>query len=96
MANKQILLRGGTILSMDPRIGTIKSADVLIQDDCIRAVDQNIDAPNAEIIDTTDMIVSPGFVDTHRHVWQTQLRKVATERSLFDYFLQMRSIYSGF
>lgn len=96
MANKQILLRGGTILSMDPRIGTIKSGDVLIQDDCIRAVDQKIDAPNAEIIDTTDMIVSPGFVDTHRHVWQTQLRTVATDWSLFDYFVQMRSIYSGF
>jgi cytosine/adenosine deaminase-related metal-dependent hydrolase len=42
------------------------------------------------------MIVLPGFIDTHRHVWQTQLRTVAADWSLFDYLVHMRSIYSAF
>jgi cytosine/adenosine deaminase-related metal-dependent hydrolase len=42
------------------------------------------------------MIVLPGFVDTHRHVWQTQLRTVATDWSLFDYFIRMRLVYASF
>ena len=42
------------------------------------------------------MIVLPGFVDTHRHVWQTQLRTLAADWSLFDYLVRMRSIYSAF
>lgn len=81
---------------MDSTLGVIASGDVLICGETIEAVGKGLEAPNAEIIDATGMIISPGFVDTHRHVWQTQLRTVATDWSLFDYFVQMRSVYSGF
>lgn len=96
MTKKKILVQGGTIVSMDSAIGTIDNADLLISGDRIVQIGKNIEAPDAEVIDATNMIVSPGYVDTHRHVWQTQLRTVATDWSLFDYFVQMRSIYSGF
>jgi len=96
MSASLVLIKGATIVSMDPSIGIIKDGDVLIADNRIQEVGKNIAAPDAEIISGTNAIVSPGFVDTHRHVWQTQLRTVATDWSLFDYFVQMRSIYSGF
>jgi cytosine/adenosine deaminase-related metal-dependent hydrolase len=96
MIEKKTLVRGGTVVSMDSNIGTIDKADVLISGDRIARVGKDIKAPDAAVIDATNMIVSPGYVDTHRHVWQTQLRTVATDWSLFDYFVQMRSIYSGF
>ncbi len=96
MSTSQTLFRGGMIVSMDPAVGVMPRGDVLIEGDRILSVAESIDAPGAAVIEASDMIVSPGYVDTHRHIWQTQLRTVATDWSLFDYFVQMRSIYSGF
>ena len=45
----------------------------------------NISAPNAEVIDASNTIVMPGFVDTHRHMWQGFLRNVLPDGSLEDY-----------
>jgi 5-methylthioadenosine/S-adenosylhomocysteine deaminase len=40
------------------------------------AVGSNLAAPGAQIIDGRDMIVLPGFVETHWHLWSTALRLV--------------------
>ena len=45
----------------------------------------SIEAPNAEVIDASKSIVMPGFVDTHRHMWQGFLRNVLPDGSLQDY-----------
>ncbi|KAI9760448.1 MAG: hypothetical protein M4579_001641 [Chaenotheca gracillima] len=45
--------------------------------------------PHTRIVDCRDKIVSPGFVDTHHHVWQTQLKGRHADEMLQDYF------YSG-
>jgi len=94
--NDRTLIRAGRVLTLDPDIGDFETADVLIEGDRIAAISPRIEADGCEIIDAAGMIVSPGLVDTHRHVWQTQLRGVAADWSLFDYFSQMRSIYSAF
>src|SRR6516225_7675869 len=87
------IIRGGRLLPMAEAAKT--SADILVDDGKIVAIAPNISA-DAEAIDASDGIVLPGLVDTHRHVWQTQLRTVATDWSLFDYFVEMRSGYSTF
>ncbi|GAB3887552.1 amidohydrolase family protein [Kibdelosporangium lantanae] len=68
------LITGGTVVSMDPATGDLDRGDVLITDDVITQVAERIDAPDAEVIDATDRIVMPGFVDNHRHAWQTAFR----------------------
>ncbi len=88
MAKKRIVFKGGTVITVvdgeKPRI-----ADVLVEDGKIAQVGQNIDS-DAEVIDATDCLVLPGFVDTHRHVWQTQLRGVTHDWSLKDYIRSIR------
>jgi cytosine/adenosine deaminase-related metal-dependent hydrolase len=64
-------------------------ADVLIEDGKILHIGSEISA-EAEVIDATDCIVLPGFVDTHRHVWQTALRGVTHDWSLKDYIRSIR------
>lgn len=96
MAQRRTLIRGGTILTMDPGIGDLGEGDLLIDGETIAAVAPRIDADDCEVIDARDMIVLPGFVDTHRHVWQTQLRTVAVDWSLNDYVIGMRSIFASF
>jgi len=88
------LVKGATIVSMEPEIGDLPCGDILIVDDRIEAVAPSIAVDEAEVVDASGMIASPGFVDTHRHTWQTQLKGVAIDWSLFDYMCLMRTMYS--
>jgi 5-methylthioadenosine/S-adenosylhomocysteine deaminase len=82
---RPILLKGGCVLSLDRAVGDFEQADVLIEGKKISAVRPNINAPNAQVIDAKNRIVMPGFVDTHRHMWQGFLRNVLPDGSLEDY-----------
>lgn len=82
----RILIRGGTVIDTDPGSTAPGRGDVLIADDRIAAV--GTDLPNdtdAEVIDATDHIVLPGFVDTHRHAWQAGLRAIAPDITFATY-----------
>jgi len=83
-ATSRFLLKGGCVLSLDPAVGDFDTADVLIEGSRIAAVRPNIEA-SAEVIDASNMIVMPGFVDTHRHAWQGALRNILPNGLLSDY-----------
>ena len=78
-SHRRILIQGGTVITIDPKLGNFEKADVLIEGDKIAAVGPNLSAANAEIIDASNMIVMPGFVDTHRHIWEGLLRNIGTD-----------------
>ena len=79
MASKRTLLKGGCVLSLDAKVGNFSQADVLIEGTKIAAVGPNLKADEAEIIDATNTIVMPGFVDSHRHFWEGILRNIGTD-----------------
>lgn len=70
------LLKNGCVLSLDNQVGNFREADVLIDGSKIVAVEPNLTAGNSELIDCSDTIVMPGFVDTHRHVWESLFRNL--------------------
>ena len=82
--DRSILLKGGCVLTLDPQVGDFVKADVLIRGSKIAAVAPNIEA-DAEIIDATDTIVMPGFVDSHRHCWQGMFRRFAPNATVNAY-----------
>jgi cytosine/adenosine deaminase-related metal-dependent hydrolase len=71
---RRYVIRGGAVMSMDPRVGDFVQADVLVDGKKILAVGPNIDARGASVIDARGRIVMPGFVDTHHHQFETALR----------------------
>ena len=73
------LIRGGTVLSLDPQIGDLTRGDVLVEGDRIVAVGPALSNGEVEVIDATEMIVMPGFVDSHRHIWEGLLRNIGTD-----------------
>lgn len=80
------VIRGGTVVSLDPAIGMVRG-DVLVADGRIAAVGAELDVPaDAEVVDAAECIVIPGFVDTHRHTWQTTLRGMLPDCTLGEYF----------
>ncbi|WP_414476465.1 amidohydrolase family protein [Microvirga sp. M2] len=59
---------------MDKSIGDLAAGDVHIRNGRIVQIGEHIEAPGAEVIEARDMIVMPGFVDTHSHLWNAFLR----------------------
>jgi hypothetical protein len=68
-------------------IEILEGTDLSIEGDIIEAIGKNLDAPaNAETIDATGMILSPGFINTHTHLWQTAYRSLGPDTTLSEYF----------
>ena len=90
------LIQGGTIVSLDPDVGELDDGDVLIEDGEIVEIGRGLSASNAEVIDASDHLVLPGFVDSHIHLAQTQVRGIAGDWSLMgEYFEHMLGNITG-
>lgn len=86
---KTTLIRGATILSMDPDVGDLDRGDLLVEGSLIGAVGPRLEVADVdEEIDGTGCVVVPGFVDTHRHMWEALLRGCAPHLTIDDYFGQ--------
>src|SRR6516165_5927264 len=79
------LIKGGSVVSVDRGIGDLPQGDVLIEGARIAAVGPNLAADNAQVIDARDMIVMPGFIDSHRHMWEGAIRTLIPDANLRDY-----------
>ena len=62
---EKTLIRGGTVLTLDPELGDLPTGDVLVVDGKIARVAPRIDVDEAQVVDASGGIVMPGFVDTH-------------------------------
>jgi cytosine/adenosine deaminase-related metal-dependent hydrolase len=96
--NSSILLSNGTVLLHDEEdhVSPVK-ADVLIVDNKIVEIAPSISprspSSNAINIDCTGKILSPGFVDTHHHMWQTQLKGRHADDLFLDYMSKGRNLF---
>jgi cytosine/adenosine deaminase-related metal-dependent hydrolase len=72
----KVLIKGGTVLSLDRAIGNLVDADVLIENGTVAEVGPSLRTRNAEVVDASDTIVMPGFVDSHRHLWRSLTRNL--------------------
>ena len=82
----RILIKNGIVLTQDESIGELPQADVLIEGGKIADVRPNLSADGAKVIDAAGDIVIPGFIDTHRHTWETSIRTCAPDFALITYF----------
>ena len=89
--SERVLLRGGHVVSMDEAVGELPCADVLIEDGRIATVAPDLGVADADVLDVSGHVVLPGFVDTHRHTWQTPFRGVCADWTLEDYFRGIRT-----
>jgi len=81
---RRTLIRGGSVLSMDPKVGNFPRGDVLIEGAKILAVGQTLDAGDAGVIDASGHVVMPGFIDTHHHQFETALRAILADAILVN------------
>lgn len=72
-----LLIRNATLITLDPKVGDMMNGDVLLRDGVIVSVGKNIVAEGVTVIDGSGMILLPGLVDLHWHMWNSFLRNSA-------------------
>jgi len=92
----RIVIKGGTIVSMDPAIKDLPRGDVLVENGKIAAVAPSLSADGAETIDAAGMIVLPGLINAHIHTWQSALRGVAGDWTVPKYMQSMHRGLAGY
>jgi 5-methylthioadenosine/S-adenosylhomocysteine deaminase len=81
----EFVVRGAYVLTMDPTLGDLPDGEVHVKDGRIVAVGHR-PAPRAPRLDGTGMIVMPGLVDTHWHLWTTLYRSMSSSGPDTAYF----------
>ncbi|KAH6988105.1 hypothetical protein BKA56DRAFT_630056 [Ilyonectria sp. MPI-CAGE-AT-0026] len=90
-----ILFNYGTIITFDHQVNdlsVIRNGSLLVENDRITAIWPASDAPpvaiplETKLIDVSGRILTPGFVDTHRHGWQTIFKTMMSNITLVEYF----------
>jgi 5-methylthioadenosine/S-adenosylhomocysteine deaminase len=84
MPGRRYVLRGGSVMSMDPQVGNFAQGDVLIEGNKILDVGPNLNGGGAAVIDVSGRIVMPGFIDTHHHQFETVLRSFLADGVLIN------------
>jgi 5-methylthioadenosine/S-adenosylhomocysteine deaminase len=84
---ERLLLRGGTVLTMDPR-RTVLRGDVLVADGRIQKVGKSLRAAGATVLDCGGKVVLPGLVQAHVHLCQVLFRNHADGLELLDWLAQ--------
>jgi 5-methylthioadenosine/S-adenosylhomocysteine deaminase len=79
------LIKNGSVVTVDPSLGVLPRGDVLVRNGRIEQIGTDLAAAGAEVIDATDMIVMPGFIDTHYHMWSALGRNFVGDGG-FGYF----------
>jgi 5-methylthioadenosine/S-adenosylhomocysteine deaminase len=85
MSKNRTLISGASIITMEPAIGDLPKADILVEDGKIGGIGTNLAAHDADVIDARDFIVLPGLIDTHRHTWQSVVRHRMGDADLLKY-----------
>jgi cytosine/adenosine deaminase-related metal-dependent hydrolase len=85
-APNRLVLKGGHVLTLDRAVGDFPKADVLIEGGKIVDIKPNLNVAGAAVIDAANTIVMPGFIDTHRHMWEGLMRGLFPDLSLDGYF----------
>jgi len=70
------LFKGGTVVTIDANVPNLVSGDVLVEGHRIVAVEANVRADGAEVIDAAGNIVLPGLIDAHHHAWLGVMRRL--------------------
>ena len=78
------LIDGGVVVSVDPDIGILQQGQIRVRDGEIVEVGTDLTADSAETIDASGMLIMPGLIESHFHMWSSLGRNFISEG--YEYF----------
>ncbi|HOU12518.1 MAG TPA: 8-oxoguanine deaminase [Anaerolineae bacterium] len=96
-----LLLKNASLLvTMDDQRRRIPNGSLVVRDNVIEAVGATAELSQLaadQVIDATNMVILPGLVNTHHHLYQTLTRAVpaAQDAVLFDWLKTLYPIWAG-
>ncbi|CBX97137.1 hypothetical protein IAQ61_007925 [Plenodomus lingam] len=89
--NGKYLITGGLVVTLDDSLGDYENGAILIEDGVIKAVGraEDISAPGAEVIDASEGVVIPGFVDSHRHLAMSLMRGISIDQNIWPFLIDV-------
>ena len=82
----EFVIKNAYVFTMDDSLGEIKDGSVHVRNGEIVGVGRDLKTNGAKVIDGRGMIVLPGLVDTHWHMWQTLYRSFSGEQADKGFF----------
>jgi 8-oxoguanine deaminase len=94
-----LIKNAATVVTMDDARRRIPGGGLYIEDNVIRQVGVTGDLPPTadRVVDARDMILLPGLINTHHHLYQTLTRALpgAQDVELFDWLRTLYPIWAG-
>lgn len=93
-----LLVKNATVLvTMDDQRREIKNGAMFIRDNVIEKVGTTAEMPETAdtILDLSNHIILPGFVNTHHHLYQTLTRVLAQDADLFTWLKTLYPIWAN-
>ena len=88
------LFTNAFVMSCSDQIGDLEQADVLVEGTKIAKVGSGIEVSGAEKVDASGMILMPGMIDTHSHLWETPFKGRVSEGWGMEYFTNIHPMVS--
>lgn len=91
------IIENVAVLSLDEQVGELDSATITIDGGRITSIEPTPESPHAaldhragdEVINGSGLVALPGFVDTHRHTWQSAIKHSYAELDPRVYFAEV-------
>ena len=81
----KMLIKNGTVITMDSNKDKYIVTDILIEDDTIIKIDNNISDEVDKVIDANKKIVLPGLINCHTHLGMSIFRATNDNLNLYDW-----------
>ena len=79
------LIKNATLLDMSLDVPNVRKSDILVEDNIIVKIEENIEDNCDKILDAKEMVVMPGFVNTHTHLAMSIFRGYKDDQKLMDW-----------
>jgi cytosine/adenosine deaminase-related metal-dependent hydrolase len=90
-----MILEGGTVVTMDGQRSEYPSGHVVVEGNRITAVGQGPSNLGGPRLDVSGCLVTPGFVNTHHHLYQWVTRGLAVDSTLFGWLTALYPVWGG-
>lgn len=88
-----MLIKNGYLITMDAGRNRFYG-DLYIENDRITQIGERIERPADKVIDASNMLVLPGFIQTHIHLCQSLFRGQADDQNLLDWLVTITTLES--